>query len=79
MTSTAARALNEWIFSDAGQRSYARGYARPVRKVALPPEVAARGLPESQYRSVRFLSDSGALDRAKTVVRAEWGPKVLAQ
>ncbi|MBI5479891.1 MAG: extracellular solute-binding protein [Deltaproteobacteria bacterium] len=75
----AARALNEWVFSDAGQRSYARGYARPVRKVAPPPEVAARGLPDTQYRSVRFLSDYRALDRAKAVVRAEWGPKVLAQ
>jgi putative spermidine/putrescine transport system substrate-binding protein len=74
-----ARALNEWVFSDAGQLSYARGYARPVRKVALPPELAARGLPESQYRSVRFLSDYRALDNAKAVVRAEWGPKVLAQ
>jgi putative spermidine/putrescine transport system substrate-binding protein len=75
----AARALNEWVFSDAGQVSYARGYARPVRKVALPPDVAARALPESQYRAVRFLSDYRALDRAKAVVRAEWGPKVLAQ
>ena len=75
----AARALNEWVFSDAGQLSYARGYARPVRKVALPPDVAARSLPESQYRTVRFLGDYRALDRAKSVVRAEWGPKVLAQ
>ena len=75
----AARALNEWVFSDAGQVSYARGYARPVRKVALPPDLAARALPESQYRTVRFLSDYRALDRAKAVVRAEWGPKVLAQ
>jgi hypothetical protein len=47
--------------------------------VALPPDVAAKRLPESQYRAVRFLSDYRALDRAKAVVRAEWGPKVLAQ
>ncbi|HEY3357604.1 MAG TPA: extracellular solute-binding protein [Polyangia bacterium] len=75
----AARAVNEWIFSDAGQRSYARGYARPIRRVALPEEIRARLLPEAEYAHARLLRDHAALEAAKATVRAAWGPQVLAQ
>jgi putative spermidine/putrescine transport system substrate-binding protein len=75
----AARVVNEWIFSDAGQLSYARGYARPIRRIALPADLKARHLPDSEYRDVRLLRDHRALENAKAVIRATWGPEVLAQ
>jgi putative spermidine/putrescine transport system substrate-binding protein len=75
----AARAVNEWIFSDEGQRTYARGYARPIRRIDLPAEIRARLLPESEYAHARLLRDHRALEEAKAVVRAAWGPEVLAQ
>ena len=75
----AARIVNEWIFSDAGQLSYAQGYARPIRPISLPADLRARLLPDSEYRDVRLLRDHRALESAKAVVRATWGPEVLAQ
>jgi putative spermidine/putrescine transport system substrate-binding protein len=75
----AARALNDWIFSDAGQISYAKGYARPIRKVQLPADVASKLLPDSAYASVKFFKDYTVLDATKTVVSTDWATKVLGQ
>lgn len=75
----AARALNDWIFSDAGQISYAKGYARPVRKVTIPADVAAKLLPESAYASVKFFKDYTVLDATSKAVQADWATKVLGQ
>ena len=40
----------EYMLSDEGQIDRARGFARPIRQdVALPEEVKAKLLPDSQY------------------------------
>ncbi|NWJ95531.1 MAG: ABC transporter substrate-binding protein [Chloroflexi bacterium] len=75
----AARALNEWIFSDAGQISYAKGYARPIRKVKLPDDVASKMLPDSAYAPVKFFKDYTVLDNTKTIISNDWAGKVLGQ
>jgi len=43
----------DFVLSDAGQMLWARAYLRPVRNVPLPPEVAAKFLPASEYARVK--------------------------
>jgi putative spermidine/putrescine transport system substrate-binding protein len=68
----AAKLLLETAFSDAGQLEYARGYAHPIRKIAIPAELAAKTLPESAYASVQFPKDPKALDAATAKIAEAW-------
>lgn len=58
------RKLLDFVLSDAGQALWARAYLRPVRDVKLPPEIAARFLPASDYARARPL-DLAALAAAQ--------------
>ena len=68
----AAKLLLETAFSDAGQLEYARGYAHPIRKIAIPADLAAKTLPESAYASVQFPKDPKALDAATAKIAEAW-------
>jgi len=51
----AAKKAIDYFLSDEGQVSFATGYAHPTRSdVALPPDVAAKLLPESAYAKIHF-------------------------
>jgi len=54
----------DFVLSDAGQVLWARAYLRPVRNVPLPPEVAARFLPASEYARVKPV-DFAAMAKAQ--------------
>lgn len=75
----AARGWFDYIFSDQGQIDRARGYARPVRKVTIPADVAAKLIPEEQFKSVYYIKDYTAFGTAQVVVKDKWGPDVLGQ
>jgi putative spermidine/putrescine transport system substrate-binding protein len=72
----AARLLNNYLFSNAGQISYARGGAYPVRLkyLKLPKTVK---LPPLNLNKVHFLS--GSFAKATNTLNAEWGSQVLGQ
>lgn len=72
----AARLLNTYLFSNAGQISYAEGGAYPVRLpyLKLPKSVQ---LPPLNRKSVHFLS--GNLSKAQSAILNGWGPQVLGQ
>lgn len=75
----AAKLWQEYVFSDAGQIALARGYARPIRKVKLPADVAKKVLPASDYKSVKPISDWNAAIAAGKQIAADWGSKVMGQ
>lgn len=72
----AARLLNNYLFSNAGQISYAEGGAYPVRLkyIHLPKSVH---LPALNLKEVHFLV--GNFAKATKTVNAEWGSQVLGQ
>jgi len=78
----AARAWIEYIFSDEGQLFYLKGYAHPIRYQTLvaankvPPDLAAKLPPASQYANVKFPSIN-QLNAASTIVTNNWGSQVL--
>ncbi|WP_026144887.1 ABC transporter substrate-binding protein [Pseudomonas asplenii] len=44
-----AEKVLDFVLSDQGQALWANAYLRPVRQMKMPPEVAARFLPDSDY------------------------------
>jgi putative spermidine/putrescine transport system substrate-binding protein len=50
-----ARKVLDFTLSDEGQALWAQAFLRPTRPVALPPEVAARFLPEAEYARVHTI------------------------
>ncbi len=72
----AARLLNTYLFSDAGQISYAEGGAYPVRLPFLKLPASVK-LPPLNPKSVHFLS--GNLSKAQSAIVTGWGPQVLGQ
>ncbi len=72
----AARLLNTYLFSDAGQISYAEGGAYPVRMkdLKLPSSVK---LPKLNMKNVHFLA--GNFKNARNQMNQLWGKDVLGQ
>ncbi len=72
----AARLLNTYLFSNAGQISYAEGGAYPVRLpyLHLPSTVH---LPKLNMSAVHFLS--GNLSSVQNQIISQWGTQVLGQ
>ena len=81
----AARLWIEYIFSDAGQLDYLKGYAHPARYQALvaankvPPDLAAKLPSADQYANVKFVTDSAQLAKAVSTVNQNWASQVLGQ
>lgn len=74
----AAAALTiEYMFSDAGQIDRARGYARPIRDVAIPADVKAKMLPDEQYANATPISDNNAWKSAAEEVSVRWEEEIV--
>lgn len=76
----AARLFNNYLFSDEAQIHRAKGYARPIRNVPLPPEVAAKFPPAEAYASARPIRDLKAWENtAEKVLPDLWESQVLTK
>lgn len=81
----AARLWIEYIFSDAGQLDYLKGYAHPARYQALvaankiPADLAAKLPNAEQYANVKFVTDTTQLTSAVNAVNQNWASQVLGQ
>ncbi|MDR1863793.1 MAG: ABC transporter substrate-binding protein, partial [Treponema sp.] len=67
----------EYLLSDEGQIDRARGFARPIRDVQLPPDVQARMLDSSLYKNAVAISDPDALAAACKEVARLWEEEVI--
>lgn len=75
----AARALNDYLFSDAGQIAYAKGFARPIRtSVKLPADVAANMLPNEAYAAAKPVKDFAVWEQTAKQIPQLWEEQVLA-
>jgi putative spermidine/putrescine transport system substrate-binding protein len=78
----AARLYQEFLYSDQGQLLWLKGFAHPARFTDLAarkviPKALLAALPAaSLYGPVKFAS-TGQQTKAKAIVAAQWGPKVL--
>ena len=73
----AAMAAREYILSDAGQINLARGYAKPIRNVKLPDDVAKKLIPDEQYKNARPVTDHEAWNNTSKDLARMWQEKVL--
>jgi putative spermidine/putrescine transport system substrate-binding protein len=78
----AVRLWLEFLFSDQGQLLYLKGFAHPARftdlvaRKVVPKSLTAALPPASFYSKVKFAS-LGQISKAKDILAAQWGPKVL--
>lgn len=81
----AGRLWSEYIFSDAGQLDFLKGYAHPVRyqKLAdagkIPADLAAKLPSPTEYANVKFVSDINKLTTASNALTQNWQSQVLGQ
>lgn len=74
----AAALAREYILSDEGQINLAKGFAKPVRDVELPEDVASKLLDESQYANARMVQDQAAWDETAKTIGTLWQEEVIA-
>jgi putative spermidine/putrescine transport system substrate-binding protein len=78
----ASRLWEEYLYSDQGQLLFLKGYAHPARfsdlvaRKVVPKSLLAALPAASIYAGVKFASLS-QITKAKAIVAAQWGPKVL--
>jgi putative spermidine/putrescine transport system substrate-binding protein len=53
----AAALAREYFLSDEGQLNLARGYAMPIRDIAIPEDIQAKRIPASQYAAARRVTN----------------------
>ncbi len=76
----AARALNDFLFSDEGQILYAKGFARPIRSsVKLPEDVAKNMLATEAYAAAKPVKDFSVWEQTAKKIPQLWEEQVLAQ
>lgn len=74
----AAALAREYILSDEGQINLARGYAKPVRDVELPPDVEAKMIDSEQYANAGLIKDMKAWDESTKTLGQRWQEEVIA-
>jgi putative spermidine/putrescine transport system substrate-binding protein len=80
----AARLWQEFLYSDAGQLLFLKGYTHPARfkdmskRGVIPSSLIATLPPAQDYKTVKFATVD-QITKAGTVLAAQWGPKVLGQ
>jgi putative spermidine/putrescine transport system substrate-binding protein len=78
----AVRLWLEFLFSDQGQLLYLKGFSHPARfndlvaRKVVPKSLIAALPPASFYAKAQFANLS-QIAKAKEIVAAQWGPKVL--
>lgn len=75
----AARLLNDHLYSDESQINYAKGFARPIRKVDIPEEIKKELVPEEQYKAARPVKDQEAWEKTQEEFAQMWQEKVIGQ
>lgn len=73
----AAMATREYILSDEGQINLAKGYARPIRDVKLPKDVAEKMIPKEQYKNAKPVRDFKAWEETAKTLPQIWQEEVL--
>ncbi|MDR7002617.1 ABC transporter substrate-binding protein [Neobacillus niacini] len=73
----AAMATREYILSDEGQINLAKGFARPIRDVQLPKEVAAKLVPKEEYKNAKPIKDYKAWEETTKTLPQLWQEEVL--
>ncbi len=75
-----AKLVREFVFSDEGQILFAKGYARPIRieQLTLPPEIAAKMLPNEQYAKAKPIDPLIWTDAAKDLAK-QWQEQVASK
>jgi putative spermidine/putrescine transport system substrate-binding protein len=80
----AARLWQEFLYSDAGQLLFLKGYTHPARfqdmskRGVVPKNLLAKLPPAQDYKTVKFATVA-QITKAGTVLASDWGPKVLGQ
>lgn len=74
----AAALTREFILSDEGQINLAKGYAKPVREVTLPPELAEKLIDPAEYANAAMIQDMAAWDATAKTLGQLWQEEVLA-
>jgi putative spermidine/putrescine transport system substrate-binding protein len=80
----AARLWQEFLYSDAGQILFLKGYTHPARfadmskRGVVPKNLLAKLPPAQDYKTVKFASVA-QITKASDVLAKDWGPKVLGQ
>ena len=74
-----AKLAREFIFSDKGQLNLAEGYARPIRAahLALPDDIKAKLLPESQYSKAKPITDFDGWEKTSRQLPKLWQQNVI--
>lgn len=75
-----AKLVREYIFTEAGQIQYARGYARPILidAITLPPDAAGKVLPAEQYAKARPINFEAWTGATKTLSKL-WQEQVASK
>ena len=78
----AARLWEEFLFSDQGQLLWLKGFTHPARfddllKRNVVPKALLDALPPASLYAGAKVASLGQISRAKAIVAAQWGPKVL--
>ncbi|MDQ0163780.1 ABC transporter substrate-binding protein [Aeribacillus alveayuensis] len=73
----AAMLTRDFILSDEGQINLAKGYARPIRDVELPEEVAAKMVPKEQYKNAKPVGDYKVWEETAAQLPQKWQEEVL--
>ncbi|MEE6452275.1 extracellular solute-binding protein [Gottfriedia acidiceleris] len=73
----AAMATREYILSDEGQINLAKGFARPIRDVKLPKEVAEKMVPKEEYKNAKPIRDFKAWEKTAKTLPQIWQEEVL--
>jgi len=74
----AAALAREYILSDEGQINLAKGYAKPVRDVALPADVSAKLISNDQYKNARMIKDQAGWKNTVSTLGTKWQEEVIA-
>jgi putative spermidine/putrescine transport system substrate-binding protein len=73
----AARLFIETVHSNEGQIAMARAGARPIHKVTLPADVKATLIPETQYKSLKPITDWKGMPEVAKRIGEKWATEVL--
>ena len=61
----------DWLLTREAQAEFAKGFFRPVVEGAMPPNVAAKFLPDADYAKARTL-DLGAMAKVADALKKAW-------
>ncbi len=75
----AAKAFQDYLFSDEGQIFLAKGFTRPIRNVTIPEEIAKKLIPDSEYKSAKQVKNFSAWEQTVKGIPDLWKNEVLTQ